>query len=784
MPEESRGCGASRAASTEGADVVTLPAPVRAGVGRRFDPRQWTCRIPAVCRSLSPDTWALLGIATAILVANLPYLLGLFDPNPLDARGGLTSALTPGLLGGRPTIDPSNGFTSQALGHLAALDLLHLRPPWWNSYAATGMPLLGESQSAALFPPTLLTAFSNGQLYEHLLLELVAGCCTYRLLRRVGITRSAAIAGGVAFALNGKFAWFADASVNPVAFLPMLLLGIERAFDAARAGRRGGWRLIALAGALTVFAGFPEVGYIDTLMAVVWVGWRCSCLERGQVRAFVAKSVLGAMAGTMLAAPVLLATGTYFSHADLGIHATGLLGKRHLPFSLTPQLLMPYIYGQVNLDPHATVWIRTGGYLSTSLLLFAGLGLLSPGRRGLKYILLGWSILVFSRIYGEPPLLGHLIGVLPGMSRIQFFRYGTAALELPVVVLAALGLDYLVRGSAPRRLALGALAMIVAVFALAVYARPEVHSLGTTFEHRAFFRASVFWGAAIAAVAGGVLVLRAARMRAVLLALLVVLDVIVLFAVPEFAAPRAATVDLAPVSYLRRHLGEARFFTLGPIKPDYGSYFGLASLGVDDFPPKPYARYVRARLDPKAAFTGFRSRVPTAEQELMRHLGGYRSVDVRYVLTPPGQTLRGSSSTFRLVFRSPTARIYRLAGALPYFDAPDCLVSSPGRDRARVDCRRPGILVRRETRLAGWSAALDGHRTPIRGVGGLFQGVAVPAGSHDVSFSFSPPAMTWGLVGLLGGFALMVAPTLRRAVAGAARTRDQRPAGSLAGRDP
>ena len=72
--------------------------------------------------------------------------------------------------------------------------------------------------------PTLLTALSNGQLYEHMLLELIAGLCTYLLLRRLLIVRSAALAGAIAFALCGKFAWFSDAGVNPLPFLPMLLL--------------------------------------------------------------------------------------------------------------------------------------------------------------------------------------------------------------------------------------------------------------------------------------------------------------------------------------------------------------------------------------------------------------------------------------------------------------------------------------------------------------------------------------------------------------------------------
>lgn len=346
-----------------------------AAEGPRRPGDRWWGRIASDCPRLSPDTTALLLVALVVVVANLPSLLGFFHPDPLAFRGGLTEALTPGLLGGRSTIDPSDGYTSQAIGHLAALDLLHL--PWWNPYEATGMPLLGETQAAALFPPTLLTALSNGQLYEHVLLELLAGICTYRLVRHIGLARAAAIAAGVAFALNGKFAWFADATVNPLAFLPMLLLGIERAFDATRARRRGGWRLIALSGALTAYAGFPEVAYVDVLLVVGWVGWRCGCLPGGERGRFLVRIGLGGVAGVLLAAPMLLAMIDYLGHADLASHVGSQLGARHLPLSELPQLLMPYIYGPVDEARHG-IWTMVGGYLSTILLVFAALGLIAP----------------------------------------------------------------------------------------------------------------------------------------------------------------------------------------------------------------------------------------------------------------------------------------------------------------------------------------------------------------------------------------------------------------------
>jgi hypothetical protein len=247
-------------------------------------------------------------------------------------------------------------------------------------------------------------------------------------------------------------------------------------------------------------------------------------------------------------------------------------------------------------------------------------------------------------------------------------------------------------------------------------------------------------------------------------------DALALFVVPEFSAPRAETVDLAPVAYLRRHLGESRFFTLGPIQPNYGSYFGLASLNVNDFPPKAYADYVHTKLDPVVnprlfvgTFGGWRPPgQPSPQVELMRHLSGYRAAGVRYVLTPAGHALPQSPTTFKLAFRSASTWIYQLSGASNYFSAAGCQVTSGERETARVSCARPTALVRRETWFAGWSARVDCHPAVIRRADGLFQTVIVPAGSHDVRFSFAPAGIRWALLAVLGACALICTPALSR----------------------
>ena len=627
---------------------------------------------------LRGDLGCSLAIAAAVLIANVAYLIGAADANPLATRSGLAASVVAGPLPGERAADPNDGFTSQALGHRAALDLLHLRAPWWNPYEGTGAPLAGEMQSAALFPPTLLLALSSGQLYEHMLLELLAGICTYLLLRRLALARLASTAAGIAFALNGTFAWLAHAPVNPIPFLPMLLLGIEAAFAATVAGRRGGFALMAVAGALSVYAGFPEVAYADALLAVCWFAWRGACLEHARLGAFVRKGAAGVLVGTLLSAPLLAASADYVANASLGGH--GHAGAVHLPAAAAPQLVLPYVYGPIFAfsDPKHVVfgtWGSVGGFLSASLALLALVGLAAGRHRGLKVALSAWIVLALARMFGEPPGLGALLGLLPGMSRVALYRYGFPSVEFAVIVLAALGLDRLEGARLPRgRIAAAAAAALVLVALATAGALPYARRLGSGSGQIRYFEASLIWGVAVVIAAAGAMLLRRSSLRIGLASAIVAVEALLLFVVPEASAPRSASLDTAPVEYLQRHLGSARFFTLGPLQPNYGTYFGVASLNANDLPvPTRFADYVTSRLDQAVDPTVFvgdlgggRARsAPSPEAELLRNRAGYRAAGVAYVLTPAGNPLPAG---FALVFRSPTTWIYRLTGAEPLVD--------------------------------------------------------------------------------------------------------------------
>jgi hypothetical protein len=345
------------------------------------------------------------------------------------------------------------------------------------------------------------------------------------------------------------------------------------------------------------------------------------------------------------------------------------------------------------------------------------------------------------------------------MSRVAFYRYGFPSLELAVCVLAALGLDRLGAARLPRRQVVWmAGAALVLVGLATAEALPYSRRLGSGSGQIRYLEASTVWGIAVVLVGTAALVLRSARARAGAASAIVIVEALLLFLVPEASAPRSVTIDTAPVGYLQRHLGSGRFFTLGPLQPNYGSYFGIASLNVNDVPvATAFADYVTGRLDQAVDPTVFVGNLgggrppsaPSPEAELLRNLAGYRAAGVAYVLTPPGETLPAG---FTLVFRSPTTWIYHLAGADPLISAPGCTVAASG-DSARLTCRRRTLLVRRETALPGWHATLDGHSVRLQTVDGLFQALPVGPGSHRVTFSYSPPYLGWAIAAFIAGCA-------------------------------
>ena len=732
----------------------------------------------------------VLAVIAAVLMANGPFLVGPFDAGSQLAFSGLAVSVHHGLLAGYATVDPNYDFQTVDLGHRVVLDWAHGSIPWWNPYEGVGSPLAGNMQSAAFFPPVLFLATAAGALWMHMLLEVAAGLATLALLRRLGLGRFASTAAGCAFALNGTFAWVTHAPVNVIAFLPLTLLGLEMVRDSAASpapARAVGPAVTAAGLALSLYAGFPETAYIDGLLVALWWLARCAGLPWAAVGRFARRSAAGAAAGVLLAAPILVAFADDLHGASVGGHH-GTYARFHVPTFGSFQLAFPYLAGGIKTlaaydrSHHAlaAIWDNVGGYLDTTLLVLALIGVAGRSHRALRLVLAAWSVLVAARIYGSGPATW-IVDLVPGIKSTAFYRYSPVSLEFAMAVLAAFGIDDLGRLDLRRRLGTVAGAVAVTGVALAVL----VHESAGLSAHLARSAVvtdwrdwSLVWGVALVALVAAAAFLPG-RARVATLAALVTLDAVALFAVPEFSANRGGYLDTAPMSWLAAHAGLQRVYSVdGVMQPNAGSYYGVAQIDTNDLPvPGPWDRYVTTRLARNADALVFNGALPpsvhpSAVQSLEANVAAYRAIGVSYILAPEAQPL---GRPFEPVWSDGHDRIWSLPGAAPYYSAgPGCALRPEGWNQVVATCAQPSTVIRRELDEPGWQATVGGRAVTVAASGPIFQAVAVPAGTSTVTWSFEPPHYRLSLLGPLAAVAILAGPAVARA---ARRRWPRRPGG-------
>jgi len=727
---------------------------------------------------------AMVFIVVVVAAANVPALTGYADTSPLLLEAGLASNLKFGPLPGLPSIDPNDGFTLQALGHLAAADIVHGKSPWWDPYEGLGAPLAGEMQAAALFPLTFLELVSHGVLYFHLLLEVAAALATYWLLRRLGLSTMAATLGGVLFGLNGTFAWLGNAAATPVALLPLLLTGVELCRSSTKHVRIFGVALSATALALSIYAGFPETTAIDTGFAAYWALLRVKGLGPSQTPRYALALLASGLLGLLLAAPIIDAFLTYLPFADVGLHAGGV-GTAALPRTAAAMLSLPYVFGPIfafvandRLPTLGIIWSNVGGFTTSGVVILASLALVSALRRKQDQLLvvglLGYTGLCLIKTFNVASI-GTVLGRLPALDAVAFYRYAPPSWELALVVVASIGFEEICNHSLPHRVSLVAGALAVA-FTLgeAAVAFHQWLEMTHTQEVNIFFFGSLAIGIGVVVVITLLITFRTMSERILgsspplWIGAIVALEAVCLFALPQLSAPRSGVVDLQPVRFLQTHLGSYRFASLGPIAPDYGSYFGLSEINVNDVPiPARFASFISAHLDSNVnplIFTGT-SQATTSGlsplQAFVTNIAGYESAAVKYILLPPTAAAEAQlrRAHLRRVFQDSVAAIFVLPGVAPFSSSATgaCEVRDISNTRFTSVCTAPGEVVRRELYFKGWRATENGRAVSVTAYSHVFQEVHVPKGTARVRFEFDPPYMPEALLALLAGMAALAA---------------------------
>ncbi len=227
--------------------------------------------------------------------------------------------------------------------------------PLWNPYIFGGLPLLASTYPGALYPPNWLFAlFSPGVAMKVVVITTyhLALLGTYLYLRRVGLSRLAALAGGLSFTFSGfMIAHLGHTSrIAAAAWLPWMMLAMEQLYQ------RISWRWVVIGSfffALQFLAGEPQMLVYTALVAGAYVLFamlfRPATAPRWQ---------LLAAAATMIVCGTLLAAINWIPSREL-VQQSGrakLTYEYFSAFSMPPRqvvsLIFPYFFGGAVSRPY------------------------------------------------------------------------------------------------------------------------------------------------------------------------------------------------------------------------------------------------------------------------------------------------------------------------------------------------------------------------------------------------------------------------------------------------
>jgi hypothetical protein len=244
-----------------------------------------------------------------------------------------------------------------------------------------------------------------------------------------------------------------------------------------------------------------------------------------------------------------------------------------------------------------------------------------------------------------------------------------------------------------------------------------------------------------------------------LLPLIILFDAAVMFIAPQLSAPRSTILDLKPVSFLQQNLGNSRFYSLGYIMPNYGSYYGIASINTNNEPiAKAWGAYVTSDLNsnvnPSQEFTGIDMLSPTGitpVQAFLANMSNYEAISVKYVVIRVGllPTTAPQQYSLKLVYSDSRFQVYELPSPKPYFQVinGNCNLSSSNKTILSTDCAEPSTVLIRELYASGWTADINGKTIEVSKSGSLFQQINVPKGKSNITLNYTPMYIDYAYAG-------------------------------------
>ena len=684
--------------------------------------------------------------------------------------------------------------------------LRHGELPQWYPFESLGVPFIGQIATGLFHPATwlLLPLSPEAALKWNLLLAyLVAAVGAFLWSREAGASRWGAVAGGLSYAFGGY-----ALGVSSVVFYAMSQATLPWvAWAGLRLARQPSLRaaaVLAAAWALVFLAGdalmFLMCGFLLLAMALV----------RRRVRTAGAFALSAGVAALLCGAellPALVVSQHAVRRVGVPSSTLGLTWALH-PLRL-PELIVPgYIPDEVR---YRVVGVLLGGGSAVfCTTVFAGvctLGLAAAGLAARRRVALSCGALAAAAVWlalGDRGGLLTLAGrLLPLLTQFRYPEKFLALFWLSLPPLVGLGTDHLL--ARPRRGAAGFAAagvvLCVAALAISVGGAPvpgQELGAAATAALRTAWRNGLLWSGGFALLLS--VALEASRRRlafAVCIPLLVFAELwhgnggqLPLVTADEVRAPNAFAEAIradAPASPLPRVIDElANTFpstvsdgghlwtrgTLRLLRPDASGLYGLGNLAPN----------LGAQTVAYASVFGIHGEAAPRWGGLF---GGCYRVTTRNPRDPHEALLAHDDGTSLSLLRSPCRpRAYLTAahrvsdarealawmssgaGSVPWEgpdDAPGAegdvawRADAPEHQTLEIRAAAATALVVSDELTSGWTARIDDQEAPLYATNVLARGIAVPAGTHRVDFTYRAPRLTAGLVAsALGLLVLLV----------------------------
>jgi hypothetical protein len=693
-----------------------------------------------------------------------------------------------------------------------------------------GVPHLGNPSAAALYPPQLLTMVMDTNRAMGVIVAahvVLLGFGMLVLGRRLSLTPVGATAAGVIAMAAGatltKTVQFEQILV--VAWVPLLLATIHATITSPRPCRPVA--ALAATTAAILLAGHPQLVYQAALLAVVATVGFVIGGDRWRRLGYV---VLGASLGVVIAVPQLVAV--LYATADSAITGGRDLETLRSPaLSLQSEYLAQAVLGTVqNRDPAAfaagfesIVFI---GVTVAVLLVIGAVALISNnGTRPWAIALAGVAVVALMWATGPRSLLFRIaFDVVPGFDLARASARWLVIFALVAALFAGAGVDAVWRGAKRNQLA-GAVIATTFVAGL----------VGVGILDAADRRSGAIWAVTVVAVltliAANTFDRRVLRASAIgLLAVASVeLGLMSLHSVPQQLRTDASFTDLststtdfladadAGFTIALTDDGRDAAYQVPGLRPNANAINGVASIDGYDGGVQITQRWAdalrRFQPDPPTELPLRNSLSVPVEPGPMARLG------VRFVLLDlvrpaadfiPGWTGPVAADDLFEVWENPdwigdaiawssavqsgdpaaqlrsdaadVADSALVSGAAASLEctsrcAPVGVATTrprPERIEVTTDLDRATVVSVSQQALPGWTVTIDGDRVDVVEVDGLFLGVSVPAGEHEIVFTYRSPWLVTTLVLSLAA----TAATIALAVGGTIQRRRVQDGGS------